>query len=47
MCGFNRVLEDAKISYELSTKLEDAYITIGVHPWRANEIFKSGGTVKE
>uniref|UniRef100_A0A7S3ND43 Uncharacterized protein n=1 Tax=Euplotes harpa TaxID=151035 RepID=A0A7S3ND43_9SPIT len=40
-------IEDAKISYDLSTKLEDAYITIGVHPCRATEVFKNDGSVEQ
>ena len=33
-------LEDAKISYELSQKSSDFYITCGIHPCRASETLK-------
>ena len=39
-------IEDAKKSYDLSVKSEDYYITIGVHPCRASEVFKDNGTVE-
>lgn len=39
-------IEDAKTSYDLSTKEEHSYITIGVHPCRATEVFKNEGTVE-
>ena len=33
-------LEDGKISYELSQKSNDYYITCGIHPCRASETLK-------
>ena len=36
-------IEDAKESYHLSLKSEDFYATVGIHPCRALEPFKSLG----
>ncbi|CAI2373901.1 unnamed protein product [Moneuplotes crassus] len=39
-------IEDAVKSYDLATKSEDYFMTIGVHPCRATEVYKDEGTVE-
>ena len=38
-------IADAKISYDLAKRSNDFYATIGVHPCRALEPYKSAGLV--
>lgn len=40
-------IEDAKVSYDLSLKSENFYATVGIHPCRANEPYKTSKEPKE
>jgi TatD DNase family protein len=39
-------IQDAILSYEICKRSEKYYTTAGVHPCRANEVFKYGSTIE-